>query len=186
MRISKAFQEGFLIQKLREGDPNAFNLIFSEYYQGLVIHAIKYLGDKNNAEDAVQTVFINLWNIRRNFQISVRLGTYLQQAVRNKCLDHLKHNKIVINHASESMKKMVNLHSSGEDTILYRELMERLEELIENLPAKNREIFVLSRYEGKKYTEIAQQLGISIKTVESYIGKSIKILREQLKNDRLI
>ena len=175
------YHERFLLSKLREGDEDAFNCIFNMYYKGLVLYANKFLMDHDKAEEAVQGIFVKLWSDREQIIINTSLKTYLQKSVQNKCLDILKHKKVVQDYKDKIAKQPVEQTDNSEDLILFAELYERIEYSINNLPENCREIFKLSRYEGLKYIEIAQKMNISIKTVEVQIGKALKKLRDDLK-----
>jgi len=170
------YHERFLLSKLSKGDEDAFNCIFNMYYKGLVLYANKFLMDRDKAEETVQGLFVKLWSDREQIKINTSLKTYLQKSVQNKCLDILKHKKVVQDYMDKTGRQLVEQTGSSEDLILFTELNEKIEDLINNLPENCREIFKLSRYEGLKYTEIAQKMNISIKTVEVQIGKALKKL----------
>jgi len=180
------YHERFLLYKLSKGDKDAFNCIFNMYYKGLVLYANKFLMDRDKAEETVQGLFVKLWSDREQIKINTSLKTYLQKSVQNKCLDILKHKKVVQDYMDKTGRQLVEQTGSSEDLILFTELNEKIEDSINNLPENCREIFKLSRYEGLKYTEIAQKMNISIKTVEVQIGKALKKLRDDLKQYLLI
>ena len=182
MTWQQGYHEGFLLSKLRKGDEDAFNCIFYTYYKGLVLLANKFLMDRDKAKETVQGIFVKLWSDREQIKINTSLKTYLQKSVQNKCLDILKHKKIVLDYAGKTEWQHNVQTGNSEDLILYTELKEKLEFSINNLPENCREIFKLSRYEGLKYAEIAQKLNISVKTVEFQIGKALKRLRDDLKH----
>ena len=140
----------------------------------------------DKAEEAVQGIFVKLWSEREKIKITTSLKTYLQKSVQNKCLDILKHKKIVQDYADKTANNPGSQSGNNEDLILYTELKEKIEYSINNLPENCREIFKMSRYGGLKYTEIAQKLDISVKTVEAQIGKALKKLRDDLKEYMMI
>jgi RNA polymerase sigma-70 factor (ECF subfamily) len=175
------YPESFLLSKLKKGDKDAFNYIFNMYYKGLVLYANKFLMDRDKAEEAVQGIFVKLWSIREEIIINTSLKTYLQKSVQNKCLDILKHKKVVQDYMDKTGREPVEPTDNSADLILFAELNEKIEYSIDNLPENCKEIFKLSRYEGLKYKEIAQKMNISIKTVEVQIGKALKKLRYDLK-----
>lgn len=181
MTNQKGYHERFLLSKLGKGDEDAFNCIFYTYYKGLVLYANKFLIDRDKAEETVQGVFVKLWSDREQIKIITSLRMYLQKSVQNKCLDILKHKKIVQDYVDKTERQPNDQTGNGEDLILFAELKEKIEHSVNNLPENCREIFKLSRYKGLKYTEIAQEKNISIKTVEVQIGKALKKLRDDLK-----
>ena len=172
----------FLVSKLRKGDEDAFNYIFYAYYKGLVLYAKEFTEDMDTAEEIVQGFFVKFWTEREQIRIISSVKAYLVKSVRNKCLDFLKHRKIMDKYNKEIQKKPPNKADEGEEVIMTYELKEMIEKSINTLPENCKEIFKKSRYEGKKYKEIAGELGISVKTVEAQIGKALKILREELKD----
>jgi len=177
-----AIDEKFLITKLRKGDEDAFNYIFYAYYKGLVLYAKEFTGDMDTAEEIVQGFFVKFWTEREQIRITSSVKAYLVKSVCNKCLDFLKHRKIMDKHNKEIQKGPPDIVDEGEEVIMTYELKEKIEKSINALPGNCREIFKKSRYEGKKYREIAGELGISVKTVEAQIGKALKKLREDLKD----
>ena len=182
MSKHSAIDEKFLVSKLRKGDEDAFNCIFYAYYKGLVLYAKEFTEDMDTAEEIVQGFFVKFWTEREQIHITSSVKAYLVKSVRNKCLDFLKHRKIMDKHNKEIQKELPNKVEEGEEVIMTYELKEKIENSINALPENCREIFKKSRYEGKKYREIAGELGISIKTVEAQIGKALKKLREDLKD----
>ncbi|GAG28590.1 unnamed protein product [marine sediment metagenome] len=146
------------------------------------MYAKEFIGDMDAAEEIVQGFFVKFWAERKQIRITSSVKAYLVMSVRNKCLDFLKHRKIMDKHNKEIQKEPPNKVEEGEEVIMTYELKEKIENSINALPRNCREIFKKSRYEGKKYSEIAGELGISIKTVEAQIGKALKKLREDLKD----
>jgi len=191
MNMLCGYHENVVISKFKEGDKSAFNCIFYTYYELLVLYANQLLMDHDKAEETVQGIFVKLWLDRNQINIINSLGVYLQKSTKNKCLDILKHEKIVHNYLDKTINQSkgnyeINNINNSEDIILYTELKQKIEYSINNLPDNCREIFKLSRYEGMKYAEIAQKLNISVKTVEVHIGKALKKLRNDLKKYLII
>lgn len=142
--------------------------------------ANKILNDADTAEDVVQDVFVKFWSKRENMNIIHSVKSYLYRATINTSLNYLESNKKIIRlkdteHSSESLT--IN---TGEE-LSHKELKNKIDEAIDQLPPKCKVIFVLSRNEGMKYQQIADHLGISVKTVENQMGKALKMLRERLK-----
>ncbi|MFZ5940111.1 MAG: RNA polymerase sigma-70 factor [Bacteroidota bacterium] len=154
-----------------------FEQAFRKYFPGLLGFALKYLPDRDDAREVVHQVFINLWERRSEIDFSEPLKSYLFTSVYNRSLNVIRDRKKlsredrIPDRADES-----ELSSRIETT----ELEQRIGESIAALPEKCREVFELSRFGGLKYSEIAAQLGISVKTVENHMNKALKILRERL------
>ncbi len=154
-----------------------FERLFKKHYVQLCLYALKYTNNEVLAEEVVQTVFCKIWEKRKYISIAVSFKSYLYIAVRNKCLQEIKHQKVIntYNNYIESSDKR-NFEGPHEN-LIYKETSEILSEVLEILPERCSEIFKLSRFEGLKYSEIAKQLSISIKTVEADISKALKTFR---------
>lgn len=135
----------------------------------------------DEAEETVQNMFVNLWQKREQLEIS-SVKAYCYRAVHNECLNKIKHGKIKMSYADEYKSLAPVKHDSAVKELHAKELGVQIEEAIESLPEQCRAVFRLSRFENLKYTEIAEHLGISVKTVENHMGKALKILREKLRD----
>jgi RNA polymerase sigma-70 factor (ECF subfamily) len=170
-----------LLNRLKQSDEKAFETIFNTFYASLCLFASQFLGDDEKAEEIVQDLFVNLWSKRNSLQIDRSLKSYLFHATKNQCLNWIQHTKIREKHA-ESVKQDFQRQINESDYFLEVGLSQKIAESIESLPEKRRQIFKLSREQGLKYQEIADQLGLSVKTVETHMGLALKQLREQLRD----
>jgi RNA polymerase sigma-70 factor, ECF subfamily len=157
-------------------------MLFRTYYQPLCNYAYTFLQDKEDAEEIVQSTFLLVWEKRDTLAIRTSVKPYLYAMVRNACLNVIKHEQIKQKFAGEEMALADRGHDSVNHVIATNELENRIKAALEELPEQCRLVFKLSRFEELKYAEIAQQLNISIKTVENHMGKALKIMREQLKD----
>ena len=157
-------------------------MLFKTYYQPLCHYAYTFLQDKEDAEEIVQSTFLLVWEKRESLAIRTSVKPYLYAMVRNACLNVLKHNKIKQRHAGEEIALADKSSDSVMHAVSSNELEHRIQRAIEVLPEQCRIVFKLSRFEELKYSEIAEQLDISIKTVENHMGKALRIMREQLKD----
>ena len=155
-------------------DPIQFETAYKQYYSSLVGFAFQYVEDSSTSEDLVQEMFSKLWKKPEEFDIRTNVKSYLFGAVRNACLNHLRHEKVIRAHAEASTREV----SDQVDFLEMDELQDLIQKVLDQLPEKRREIFELSRYEGMKYQEIADELGISVKTVETQMSRTLKALRE--------
>ncbi len=167
---------------LKTGDLNAFEMLFRTYYQPLCNYAYTYTQDRDEAEEVVQSTFLSIWEKYDTLEIHTGMKPYLYAMVRNSCLNIIKHEKIKQQHVKSEMVFGERTIESVANTVLATELDERIQKALEKLPEQCRIIFKLSRFEELKYAEIAEQLNLSIKTVENQMGKALKIMREQLKD----
>ena len=149
--------------------------LFHYNYRPLCLYALHYLGNADSAEDVVQESFAALWEkLQEGVAISNRKA-YLYMMVRNRCLDQLRRKGI----PTESLKPYDTYGIIEDDDAQERAVIEaRLWTAIDSLPEKCREIFLLSKRDGLKYEEIAQELGISENTVRNQISKALKSLKE--------
>lgn len=182
MQLIKGIQEKDVIERLRNGERTAFELLFQFYYPGLVIYATQFAVDRLQAEDIVQNLFVRLWEKRQRVQLVDSLKSYLFTSVRNSCLNTLKHQKV-------ENKYVEQLYDLSEKNLLYQpnlyiasELQEIILGAIDKLPERCREVFVMSRLEQMKNDEIAEKLDLSKRTVETHISHALKILRVELKD----
>jgi len=158
----------------------SFEMLFNTHYEALTSYAFTLLNNNDDAEDIVQHVFINLWENRMKVEIHTSARAMLYKAVYNHCLNRIKHLKIQKAHVEHTLyvKNDAVIHQS----IDQKELIQRLNLALELLPEQCRKIFEMSRFEHLKYQEIANQLQLSIKTIENQMGKALKILRAELKD----
>lgn len=136
----------------------------------------------DEAEEVVQNLFCNLWSNRFDLDVKGSVHAYLFRSVRNACLNKIKHEKIKEKYAGEILKNSSSNDFDDQDSMNASELDRKIRSSIDMLPAARKQVFILSRYEGLKYHEIAEKLGISVKTVENQMGKAIQFMREQLKD----
>lgn len=142
---------------------------------------MKYLNSTAEVEELVQGLFVYIWEKREQLTINTSMKSYLYMAIRNRCFNYIKHEKVKQNYVQAQQAQEMPL-VDGEAQWNYEELETRVKEVIEGLPARCREIYLLSREEGLRYREIAERLGISIKTVETQMGRALKVLRRELKD----
>ncbi len=167
------------IARLRDGDFAAFEQLFQLYYKPLLYFACRFVRDHQAAQDIVQEVFLQVWCKRQNLEPNLNIKTYLFTAVKNRSLKHLRHQKVKERYRTEQIL-LDRENLSPEDLVKNRELQESIEKAVQTLPEKCRLIFCMNRFDRLKYGEIAAILDISIKTVETQMGRSYKRLRNQL------
>lgn len=166
--------ETYLLEGLRAGDPVVFRLIYRLYWQKLYNMAYYYLSNETDAEDIVQDVFISLWSRRERVQIKVALENYLVRSTKYTAFFYLKLKKKY----KESLQAAPSLAVSNntEEQVNYKSLLEQLLAVFESTSQKTKEIFYLNRFSGLTYKEIAEQLQISVKTVEYHISQALKLI----------
>ena len=178
-----------LIKKLRKGDEKAFRLLYDRHYVLLCRFANQILNNAALAEEVVDDVIFYLWEHRSEVEIRYSIRAYLMRAVRNRCLNELQsqsHREEL--HISsflspESMDFLDSLFVDNKQPLgmlLEQELEEELKRSIDELPLECRKVFYKSRFEQKKYEEIATELGISVNTVKYHIKNALAFLQRRL------
>ncbi|RYF16279.1 MAG: RNA polymerase sigma-70 factor [Oxalobacteraceae bacterium] len=151
--------------KVSEGDVNAFNLLFKSHYKSLCISALLLLKDEESAEDVVQEVFLKIWNKRKELAQVTNITSYLYISVKNAALDQLRKTKYITDDISE-----VEISDDALDpfhSVRIKELSKHLQEASDSLPGQCKVIFEMVYVEGRKYQEVADEMGLSINTVKT-------------------
>jgi len=174
-----------LIIQLRQGDVEAYKYLFDEYFDWLCNYVFKLCGDSDVSQDVVQEVMINIWEKRNQILITTSVKSYLFKSCHNQFLQHLrteKRNPDLLDKIQwNTLFKLHYVDSSIEEDI-YEEKMTKLNQLLQKLPPRCREVFIQSKLEKRKYREIALDMGISIKTVESQMSKALHFLKTNAHN----
>ncbi len=166
---------------LAKKDSSTFEQVFKTHFKNLHAYAITILKDEDEAEEIVQQVFFKLWDRADNLSFTGSVAAYLYRAVHNESMNYLRHQKVKASHqmhVAYRMKQQDTENSSGQ--ILNKELENKFQSALAELPEQCRTIFQLSRFEEMKYREIAEKLDISVKTVEHQMGKALKTMRNKL------
>ncbi len=165
-------------QLLKIEDEKTFDALFRAWYEPLVRYAFSFTdGDADEAEDIVQEVFVKLWNQRETIDFQHSVKAYLFKMTHNLALNRLRSGR-----AKERFVEHQTRLSGGAATeeTSAAELEGRYHEVLDELPPQCRQVFELSRFEELKYREIGDRLGISVKTVETHMGKALRLLRAGL------
>jgi RNA polymerase sigma-70 factor, ECF subfamily len=154
-----------------------FEQLFRDLFKPLCSFALKYVHDLDDAKNVVHEVFVTVWEKFENLPSDTNHRAYLYTAVRNRCLNHLRDRKkhVMLENMAEHEPTEVNT------ALETSELEKEIEIAIETLPEKCRMVFELNRLEGLKYAQIADKMGISIKTVEAQMSKALSVLRAHLR-----
>ncbi len=171
-----------LIERLRTSDQEAFRLLFEKYQPTLFRIVLHSSYDADSAHDIVQETFIRVWNHRASLQPNLPFLAYLFRISGNLMRDRAKHLAVRRKVQPEFLGNLRPAEGDPEKSLEVKMLEEQLRELVNTkLPAKCREVFLLSRMEEMSNAEISEHLGISVKTVENQITRALKILRKHLR-----
>ncbi|MCB9044528.1 MAG: RNA polymerase sigma-70 factor [Chitinophagales bacterium] len=156
-----------------------FEQVFKEHFKNLHAYACSILKDSDDAEEMVQNVFYKLWEKKDKIGELQSVPAYLYRSVHNECMNFVKHEKVKMAYEAHAVHHG-NIASRPEDNADTKQLEKRIGEALADLPEQCRTIFQMSRFEELKYREIADKMGLSVKTVENQMGKALKILRTKL------
>ncbi len=163
-----------------------FEQIFDDYYRRLLVHALRFVQDENEAEDIVADVFYDLWKRISDVDLESGIATYLYRAVSTRALNHLRHKNIaavrIETLGAINEKRLEFMDKNNIDDIINsKDIDAGIREALSELPDKCREVFVLSYVNGLKSKDIAEAMNISVRTVEAHIYKALRLLRSRLK-----
>jgi RNA polymerase sigma-70 factor (ECF subfamily) len=161
---------------LKSGDEASYKKLFLEYYQPLTAFAFKFVADLDTAKDIVQSVFIKIYEKRERLLVEQSIKSYLYRAVSNACINHIKKENIRSAHHSAYAEEMADafFHDSMEQT----EAEHKIFKALNDLPPQCRKIFMMSRLDNRKNRDIADELSISIRTVETQISNALRTLKK--------
>lgn len=168
------------IERIQEGEHQAFEKLFKEYYSALTRFAWRYVNSKAIAEEIVQDIFADLWDNREKWNIDYSIRSYLYKTVKNECLNYVKHQKVKEKYDGNWMEQKENPTIDFNYELREKQIKEAIKEAIEDLPQRAKMTYKLHRHDGLTYPEIAEVMDVSVKTVESQMTRTLKTLREQL------
>ena len=177
-----------LVQSLKRGEETVYISLFKQYYVNLCAYSRRYVGRRDIAEEIVSETFFKIWENRKSLEIKTSVKAYLFQAVANNSLHHLrklkKEEKIedYFNDSKENIGFYEVSNNLPEQSLMMEELNNRINDAIAQLPPQQQIAFKLKRFEGKKNKEIAEEMGIAVKTVEMHLSRSMMSLRNKLKD----
>jgi len=174
--------ENELLELIRNGNKSAFEHIFRMHYSDLCAYANKFLCDTDAAEEIVQELFFQFWQKREELSINSSLKSYLFRAVHNSSLNCIKHKNIRLKYKEKVMYENHDVFYEQQGFSEINELQGKIKTAIDKLPLERKKVFIMNRFDELTYKEVAEKLGISVKTVENQMGKALKFLREELKD----
>jgi RNA polymerase sigma-70 factor (ECF subfamily) len=176
-----------LIGKLKNGDISSFEIIYKSHYHRIFHFALQYLHDKETCSNIIQDVFASLWDKREKLDDDTNLNAWLFTVTKNKCLKHIRDLKTDKKHLGNFMEQRMilnfdALNSLDTSPMAFDEIETIIRKTLESLSPQCRRAFEMSRFEDKKYSEIAGEMQIAQKTVETHISNALKVFRVALKD----
>lgn len=171
-------REDSFIERINQKQRSAYHELFREYYQSLVMFAMRYVNEQGEAEDIVQDLFVAVWEKNEKFHSYLSFRAFLYTSVRNTCLNRIKHRKVEEKYVDYSIRH-IEENQNEEYNMLEEELYRQLFQVIDELPPRCREVFLL-HLDGKKNEEIATKLRITLLAVKTQKKKALRYLRERL------
>ncbi|MGL4292571.1 MAG: RNA polymerase sigma-70 factor [Bacteroidales bacterium] len=178
-----------LMEKIREGNEQAFQELFRQHSFRLQRFAYDYVADMDDVMDIIQNIFLTFWEKREQLPAETNPEAYLLVLTRNACIDHLRKAKVRYTyhnttHERLALEQSINLsalETLNPDSLDIKDLKRVISQTIAHLPDESREVFMLSRKDQLKYTEISERLHISVRTVERRMGVALAAFRKNLK-----
>ncbi len=158
-------------------DERAFEELYVLYYEKLCVYLLNYTNDKKIIEDVVQDTFISVWKKRDEIEITDSIKSYLYRSVYNKLIDTFRKTKRVDTMLSEYYHTAL-IRAADSDIDYQTKQLTRLDDCIDQLPSRCKEVFLANKISGKKYQEVAVVFDISLKTVEGHITRAFKLIKE--------
>lgn len=177
----KGTEDHLLVLGLHQGKSAAFEEIYSKYWFKIYRIAFNQTGNKEEAEELVQDVFLSIWN-RRTVCAIKNLDLYLVVSIKNRLYDFIRSKINFRKYQEHIIFKEIDFHFDTEEFVNYTELANAVEKVLSLLPEKSVTIFKKSRFQNMNTREIASQMQLSEKAVEYHITKSLKFLKEKLKD----
>lgn len=176
--------EDLVLTLFKQGREEAFESIFHANYDRIMGFCVQFIGDKDQAQNITQEAFLKLWLNREKIEIYNGIRSFLYTSAKTDCLNFIRHKKVIYNYENKQLQYKedqlnVEVLESFDDDGFF-ELENLIDQLIDKLPDKCRDVFIKSRFEGKKNKEIAEEMDISVKAVEANMTRALRILKSEL------
>jgi RNA polymerase sigma-70 factor (family 1) len=174
------------IRKTFEADPQkGCELLFRMYYRAMCTHAVRFVYSKEVAEDIVSEIFYNFWNTKAWLAVTTSYRAYLFRSVRNRSYNYLSNDLRKSDPLTDAQQQEESQGESPEQLMQIEELLQTINSLISSLPPQCQKVFLMNRFEGLTSKDIAEELQLSPRTVETHIFKALSVLKNGLKGQWL-
>lgn len=186
MAIEQADLDNFFLQRFKNGDELAFEKVFKGNHSQIVGFCNQFISDLDKAKSLTQEVFLNLWLNRGKIETLNGIKAFLYTFAKSSCLNYIRHRKVISKYEDRQLQKKeeeINrevLESFDFNSLEFSELEGLIQQAINDLPEKCRQVFIMSRLDGKMNKEISEELDISVKAVEANMTRALKTLKSRL------
>lgn len=180
-RTSVDVDDQSLLQRLRNGDANAFQYLFERYWKPLYTALLKRICDEADAQDVLQDLFVSLWVRRQQLPLQIDWEDYFYAALRNRAINYFQADQVRINYANTVLRQVqTQMADTADSDLLTDDLQGIIAQATDRMPHRVKEVFLLSYSDGREPREIAEQLSLSLQTVKNYLAEAKAILRQFL------
>ena len=169
-----------LLERIRAGDVAAFEALYRSIAPSRCVFTRRLLQSEAAAEDVVHDLFLAIWQQRATLDVRGSISTYLHTAARNRALNQIKHERIVAQWENAPHPGSDELQPTIEEGLVEADLSVAVQEAVARLPERPRLVFTMSRHQRMTHKQIADSLGVSIKTVETHMGRALRLMRDSL------
>ena len=177
------FSDNILVLRIRDNNKDAFKSLYDRYSRKLYYFSLRYIKNNEEAEELVQSVFINIWEHRGSLSESMSVKNYIYRSAVNYIYNYLKKNAVRMRFIESEIQKGETLSNLTYEQVFFHDLERSVNSIVETLPSQQQKIFQLSRYEGLTHEEIAKKLDLSVRTVENQVFRALKVIRNKLKDE---
>jgi RNA polymerase sigma-70 factor (family 1) len=182
MDIDLHSSDNLLVISIRNDSREAFKLLYNRYNKKIYYFSLRYLGNIEETEELVQSVFISIWEHRKSLDESMAVKSYIYRSAVNYIYNYLKKKAIRTRYIESELQKDEVLSNQTLDLVLFHDLEKSINLIVKELPPQQQKIFRLSRFEGLSHEKIAKQLDLSVRTVENQIHRALSIIKNKLKD----
>lgn len=180
MEIPFSFDEKELFLRIRNGDKKAFEVLYTNFYGALYLHAFQKLNDREIAKDIVHDLFLTIWQKKELIIITGKLSSYLHICIKNKIIDIISKEKSKAKYLDSLNIQLELTFETPDAQVREKDLQDQIENILHQLPPRIKEIFILSRFQYLSHKEIALKLNLTEQTVRGYIKDALKVFRMRL------
>lgn len=174
-----------LVERLKKGNPEAFDMIYDMYAGRLYAFSMKYLKSKDEAEELVQSVFIKVWENHKKLDSNLSFKSFLFTIAYNEICRLFRRKSYLRKYIEEAVRTDSQSDTSSEENSEFHSLMTEVEKIIAGLPERQRKAFIMCKIDGMPAKEVATGLGLSPGTVDNYVSSTIKTIRKLLAGESL-